>query len=106
MTTKERSRKLPALASLVSEDRDLMKALLREVMQEVLEGERTDPLGAAPRQRTESRQGYRAGDSSRGLVTRIGKRKLRVPRDRNGELSTAPLERSQRSEKALVGALA
>ena len=36
-------------------------------------------------------------------MTRIGKRKLRVPRDRNGGFSTALLERSQRSEKALVG---
>ena len=34
-----------------------MKALLREVLKEVPEGERTEPLGAAPRQRTESRQG-------------------------------------------------
>ena len=39
-------------------------------------------------------------------MRRIGKRKLRVPRDRNGEFSTALFERSQRSEKALVGALA
>ena len=83
-----------------------MKAVLREVLQEVLEGEMTESLGAAPRQRTESRQGYRAGDSSRGVVTRIGKRKLRVPRDRNGEFSPALFERSQRSEKARVGALA
>ena len=66
----------------------------------------SESFGAAPRQRTESRQGERAGDSSRGAVRRIGKRKLRVPRDRNGEFSTALLERSQRSEKARVGALA
>ena len=38
MTTKKRRRKLPLLASRVSEDQDLMKALLREVVQEVLEG--------------------------------------------------------------------
>ena len=83
-----------------------MKALPREVRKEVLEGETTEFLGAAPRQRTESRQGYRAGDSSRGLVMRMGKRKLRVPRDRNGEFSTALFERSRRSEKARVEALA
>ena len=75
-----------------------MKALLREVLKEVREGEMTEFLGAAPRQRTESRQGYRAGDSSRGLVARSGKRKLRVPQDRNGEFSTALFERSQRSD--------
>ena len=48
-TTKKRRRKLPLLASRVSEDRDLMKAVLREVVQEVLEGEMPEPLGAAPR---------------------------------------------------------
>ena len=53
-----------------------MKAVLREVLQEVLEGEMTEPLGLAPRQRTESRQGEQAGDSSRGLARRMGKRKL------------------------------
>src|SRR5690606_4393196 len=40
------------------------------------------------------------------LITRIGKIELRVPRDRNGEFSTALFERFQRSEKALVAALA
>ena len=40
------------------------------------------------------------------LITRVGKIELRVPRDRNGEFSTALFERFQRSEKALVSALA
>ena len=34
-----------------------MKALLGEVVQEVLEGEMTEFLGPAPRQHRESRQG-------------------------------------------------
>ena len=34
-----------------------MKAVPWEVMREVLEGETTEFLGAAPRQRTDSRQG-------------------------------------------------
>jgi len=38
----------------------------------------------------------------RGLVTRIGKLELRVPRDRSGEFSTALFKRYARSEKALV----
>ena len=49
LTTKKRRRKLPLLASRVSEHRDLMKALLREVLKEVLEEEVTESLGAAPR---------------------------------------------------------
>ena len=36
----------------------------------------------------------------------MGKRTLRVPRDRKGEFATALFKRSRRSEKALVEALA
>ena len=105
MTTKERNTKLSA-AEAVAGDRDLIKVLMKEALQEVLEGEMTDFLGAAPGERTESRSGYRAGYSGRSLVTRIGKLELRVPRDRSGEFSTALFERYARSEKALVAALA
>jgi len=72
----------------------------------VLEGEMTEFLGAVPGERTEGRNGYRAGYSSRGRVARTGKLEQRVPRDRNGEFSTALIKRYQRGEKALVAALA
>jgi hypothetical protein len=106
MTTKEHKTKLSLVETLVTGDRDLMKGLIREALQEVLEGEMTEFLGAGLGERTKSRTGYRAGYYSRGLVTRIGKLELRVPRDRNGEFSSALFERYQRSEKALVSALA
>jgi transposase-like protein len=106
MTKTEHKTKLSAVESLVSEDRDLMKALLKETLQEVLDGEMTEFLGAASGERSDSRSGYRAGYYSRNWITRIGKLELRIPRDRNGEFSTALFERYQRSEKALVGALA
>lgn len=105
MTTRKRNAKLSAV-EVVAGERDLMKALLKETLQEVLEGEMTEFLGAAPGERTEGRNGYRAGYYSRNWVTRIGKIELRVPRDRSGEFSTALFDRYQRSEKALVGALA
>ena len=105
MTTKERNTKL-SVAEAVAGDRDLIKALMKEALQEVLEGEMTEFLGAEPGERTESRSGYRAGYYGRSLVTRIGKLELRVPRDRSGEFSTALFERYARSEKALVAALA
>lgn len=106
MTTIKRSSKGATVEALVASDPDLMKALMKQALREVLEGEMTELLGAAPGERTDSRQGYRAGYYSRGLVTRIGKLELRVPRDRNGEFSTALFERYARSEKALVAALA
>lgn len=105
MTTHKRNTKL-STREAVAGDRDLMKALMKEALQEVLEGEMTEFLGAAPSERTQERQGYRAGYYGRNLVTRIGKLELRVPRDRHGEFSTAVFERYQRSEKALVAALA
>jgi len=106
MTEREHKTKLSLVETLVAKDRDLMKALMKEALEEVLEGEMTEQLGAGRGERTEERQGYRAGHYSRGLVTRIGKLELRVPRDRHGEFSTALFERYQRSEKALVAALA
>lgn len=106
MTTKKRTARGESVKELVSGDRDLMKSLMKEALQEVLEGEMTEFLGAAPSERVEGRSGYRAGYYTRGLVTRIGKLELRVPRDRGGEFSTALFERYARSEKALVAALA
>lgn len=106
MTMKKDKMKLSALEALVSEDRDFMKVLLKEALQEILEGEMTEMLGALPGERTEGRSGYRAGYYGRSLVTRMGKLELRIPRDRNGEFSTALFERYARSEKALVAALA
>lgn len=105
MTTNKHKTKRSAVEALAGE-RELMKALMKQALQEVLEGEMTQFLGAAPGERTEARNGYRAGSYGRNLVTRIGKLELRVPRDRSGEFSTALFERYARSEKALVAALA
>lgn len=106
MTAKKHSTNPIDLKALVADDRDLMKSLMKEALQEVLEAEMTELLGAGPHEREEGRRGYRAGHYERGLVTRIGKLELRVPRDRNGQFQTALFERYQRSEKAFVAALA
>ena len=106
MTAKKHSTNPIDLKALVAYDRDLMKSLMKEALQEVLEAEMTELLGAGPHEREEGRRGYRAGHYERGLVTRIGKLELRVPRDRNGQFQTALFERYQRSEKAFVAALA
>ena len=87
-------------------NKDGLKELLREVLQEVLEQEMTDALGAEKGERSPGRLGYRSGYYSRGLVTRVGKLELRIPQDRQGQFSTQIFERYQRSEKALVSALA
>jgi putative transposase len=94
------------LQEVFLEDKDCFKELLREALQEVLEQEMTEALGAEKGERSPGRLGYRAGYYNRALVTRVGKLELRVPQDRQGHFSTQLFERYQRSEKALVGALA
>jgi putative transposase len=89
----------------LSEDRDLLKMIVEETLQQVLEGEMEDALQAGKSERTETRLGYRAGYYNRTLVTRVGKVELRVPQDRQGRFRTEVFERYQRSEKALVAAM-
>ena len=104
--TVRKLRTVSSAAEVVAKDKDLLKGLIKEALDQVLQSEMTEFLGAGPSERTDGRSGYRAGYYSRGLVTRIGKIELRVPRDRSGEFSTSLFERFQRSEKALVCALA
>lgn len=88
------------------EDRDFLKEIVQEVLQQILEAEMEETLQAAKGERTPQRLGYRAGYYPRILVTRVGKLELRVPQDRQGRFSTRLFERYQRSERALVQALA
>jgi transposase-like protein len=74
-------------------------------LQEVLEAEMTEALGAEKGERTSIRQGYRSGYYGRTLITRVGKLELRVLQDRSGRFSTELFERYQRLG-ALVAALA
>lgn len=106
MTTSKHRGKLLPVEAMLAGDPDFLKQAVKDALQEVLEGEMSEFLGAGPGERTEARNGYRSGYYGRSLVTRIGKLELRVPRDRSGEFSTALFERYARSEKALVAALA
>ena len=81
------------------------EVLLEKVMNEVLQAEMTEHLGAEPGEHTDDRCGYRNGSYERELTTRIGSLKLEVPRDRDGTFQTKLFERYQRSEKALVTTL-
>jgi transposase-like protein len=109
MHTMPRGKLRPTLAevkALLTEDRDFLRPLVQAVLQELLEAEMTEALGAEKGERTATRLGYRSGYYDRTLVSRVGKLELRVPQDRHGQFSTELFERYQRSEKALVAALA
>lgn len=94
------------LKQALMQDSDFLKPLVQLVLQEVLEAEMEDTLGAAKSERAEGRKGYRSGYYTRNLITRVGKLELRVPQDRHGRFSTEIFERYQRSEKAFVNTLA
>jgi putative transposase len=106
MTKVENKPAIAAVKELFAQNPDGLKELVRAVMQETLEAEMTDALGAAKGERSEGRLGYRSGYYGRTLITRVGKLELRVPQDRDGRFSTELFERYQRSERALVATLA
>jgi len=92
--------------AVLAEDGEFLRALARAALQEVLEAEMTEALSAEKGERTAGRLGYRSGYYDRTLITRVGKLELRVPQNRAGRFSTELFERYQRSERALVAALA
>ena len=106
MTKVQAKPAIAAVNDLFSTSPDGLREIVRAVMQEMLEAEMTDALGAEKGERTAARLGYRSGYYTRTLVTRVGKLELRVPQDRDGQFSTELFERYQRSEQALVATLA
>lgn len=105
MTRKQDSANKIDWKALISEQQDFLRPLVQEVVQQVLEAEMDEVVGAEKSERTPSRLGYRSGYYGRTLMTRVGKLELRVPQDRQGRFRTEVFERYQRSEKALVAAL-
>jgi putative transposase len=93
------------VARILAEDADILKSIVTEALQQTLEAEMDEELGAEKSERTPSRVGYRSGYYGRTLITRVGKIELRVPQDRQGRFRTEVFERYQRSEKALTAAM-
>ena len=91
--------------TLLLDEPDFLKEIVERVLQELLEAEMTEHVGAAPYERSEGRKGHRNGHKPRTLRTRVGTLNLLVPQDREGTFSTRLFARYQRNEKALVLAL-
>ena len=88
---------------LFSETKDeafgkLMEALLNQVLQ----AESSEQLGAENYERSAERSDYRNGIRTRSLTTRIGKIELKVPRHRNVPFKTTLFDTYQRNEQALI----
>jgi transposase-like protein len=78
MTRTESKLAVAAAKELMQGNADGLREIVRTVLQEILEAEMTDALGAAKSERTAARLGYRAGYYSRTLITRVGKLELRA----------------------------
>jgi putative transposase len=89
---------------LFADDAGLAK-LLEQVLNQVVEAQVSEQVGAERYERTEERQGYRNGVRPRKLTTRVGQLTLRIPQVREGQFSPELFARYQRSEQALVLAL-
>ena len=93
------------LPNLLSDEGEGMKKLVESVLNQVLEAQMVEHLGADRHERSSDRTGYRNGYRERQLTTRVGTLILRVPQTRDGSFSTELFRRYQRSEQALVLAL-
>lgn len=90
------------LVALLTEN-DAMTNLVESVVNQVLEAQMTEHLGAERYEHaTENRTGYRNGYRLRHLYTRVGPLRLRVPQTRDGSFNTDIFKRYQRHEQAFV----
>jgi putative transposase len=84
---------------------DLLRAMVQRLVQETIQTEFDQFIGAGPYQRSGERRGWRNGHKPRTFKTRVGKLELRIPQDREGRFQPSVFERYERSEKALVAAM-
>jgi putative transposase len=80
---------------------DLIRESVRIVMQELIEAEATEKIGAAKWERTETRTTERNGYRDRLLATQAGDVDLRIPKLRNGSYFPVILEPRRRIDQAL-----
>jgi len=105
MAGKQSNVSVAEVKGLLSQSKDFLKPIVSEAVQELIELEMTEQIGAERYERSGDRVAYRSGYYRRQLLTRVGRIELRVPQDRQGHFSTELFERYQRSERALVLAL-
>lgn len=89
----------------VGDRNEAMKFLMERILNEVMQFESEEQLGAAMHQRTDERTDYRNGTRERMLSTRIGTLTLEVPRHRNEPFHTMIFDNYQRSEASLIAAM-
>jgi putative transposase len=82
-------------------DIDFMRDAMQLVLQELIELEATQVIGAARYERTEGRMTHRNGSRSRLLSTKAGDVELAIPKLREGSFYPSLLEPRRRIDRAL-----
>jgi hypothetical protein len=90
---------------ILLDDPGLLREKTERVVQQILEAEMTEHIGAVPYERGSPRTAHRHGHKPTAFRTRVGTLNLLVPQDREGRFSTRLFSRYQRNEKALCLAL-
>lgn len=102
MTLEDKTRVSPALEQ---PPEDALRAMVATLVQETIQAEFAQFIGAEPYERTADRRGYRNGNYVRALNTRVGTLTLTIPRDRAGMFRPSLFAKYERSEQALVLAM-
>jgi len=84
---------------------EFVRGIVQDALQEFLQAEMTEHLGAGHYERTDMRTGVRNGYKPRTLNLTVGSVSLRVPQTRGSEFHTELFERYQRSERAFTLAI-
>lgn len=87
-----------------TDDIDVLRESVQWLIQQLIEADVTEQIGAGPYERTETRTTQRNGSRQRTLKTRVGGIELKIPKLREG--SYYPdwlLDRQRPAERALVG---
>jgi putative transposase len=85
---------------------DLIRESVRLVVQELIETEASEVIGARRYERTEARQTERNGHRSRLLATQAGDVELKIPKLRAGSFFPSLLEPRRRIDQALYAVIA
>jgi transposase-like protein len=93
-------------SELAEKGLEAIPELLRVLINNVMQVERTKHLQAGEYERTEDRKGYANGYKPKTIRTRVGEITFAVPQVREGGFYPTALEKGLRSERALVATLA
>ena len=84
---------------------EFARGIVETALQEFLEAEMTEHIGADPYERSDERTGLRNGYKSRILNLKVGQVYLDIPQARDGSFHTELFSRYQRSERAFTLAI-